>query len=523
MRQRSDRMEHQAVNQSKFIYWASGIVSICGIVFEVLFGALGSYILGDGVKQYTLTISLFLTGMGIGASVSEKVLKQLVIAFVYIEFSVALIGGFSSFTMFGITAYSPAGSDAIFLYVITFLVGALTGVELPILIRKANELGVSLNRSTARVLFSDYAGGLIGGLLFVFFLRPYLGMVKTAFFGGFINISVALVVLWLFRKEMKKLSLHFTIGLTIAILLFLGFLFGEEAAFSFEQKLYKDPIIHMEESKYQKIILTEEEGDVRLYLDGQLQLSSIDEFRYHELLVHPTFAQAEEHKRVLILGGGDGVAAKEALKYKEVESITLVDLDPAVVELAKHNRWLTSLNQGSLENEKVHVVHMDAFEYLEKSKERFDVILVDLPDPNNESLNKLYTKEFYSLVRNHTKAGGAFMVQATSPVFATDVYWTITNTIASTGVHTENFHTDVPSFGNWGFVLGSRNPIEVERLAVDVETRYLKTEMLKGLTYFGKDEDAEIMNEQGEPLELAVNSLIDPILIQLYENAWKYY
>ncbi|UFT98025.1 polyamine aminopropyltransferase [Radiobacillus kanasensis] len=516
-------MDHQAVNQSKFIYWASGIVSICGIVFEVLFGALGSYILGDGVKQYTLTISLFLTGMGVGASLSEKVLKRLIVAFVYIEFLVALIGGFSSFAMFGITAFSPAGSDAVFLYLITFIVGGLTGVELPILIRKANELGVSLNRSTARVLFSDYAGGLIGGLLFVFFLRPYLGMVKTAFFVGLINITVALVVLWLFRKDIKKLILHFSVGTIIVILLLAGFIFGEEMAFTFEQKLYKDPIIHLEESKYQKIILTEDEGDVRLYLDGQLQLSSIDEFRYHELLVHPTFAQAEEHKQVLILGGGDGVAAKEALKYEDVESITLVDLDPAVVQLAKQNRWLLDLNEGSLDNEKVQVVHMDAFEYLEQSEKWFDVILVDLPDPNNESLNKLYTKEFYSLVRNHTNPGGAFMVQATSPVFATDVYWTISNTIASTGVHTENFHTDVPSFGNWGFVLGSRNPIEVENLTIQVDTRYLTTKMLEGLTYFGKDEDAEIIQADGEKVEIPVNSLIDPILIQLYENAWKYY
>lgn len=235
-------MNEAAVRKSRIIYWSSGIVSICGIIFEVLFGALGSYILGDGVKQYTLTISLFLTGMGIGASLSERVMKHLIITFVWIEFGVAVIGGFSSFTMFGITAFSPAGTEAFYLYFITLLVGGLTGVELPILIRKANEIGVTLNKSTARVLFSDYAGGLIGGLLFVFLLRPQFGMVKTAFLVGCINLTVALIVLWLFRREIRHFGLHAAIGLIIGVSLIIGLFFGEAMAFSFEQKLYQDPI-----------------------------------------------------------------------------------------------------------------------------------------------------------------------------------------------------------------------------------------------------------------------------------------
>ncbi|MFC4556690.1 polyamine aminopropyltransferase [Virgibacillus kekensis] len=516
-------MDDKAIKQSNFIYWASGIVSICGIIFEVLFGALGSYILGDGVKQYTLTISLFLTGMGIGASISERVMKNLVITFIYIEFGVALIGGFSSFTMFGITAFAPSGTDAFYLYLVTFLVGALTGIELPILIRKANEIGVTLNKSTARVLFSDYAGGLIGGLLFVFLLRPQFGMVKSAFFVGCINLSVALIVLWLFRKEIRRFSLHALIGSVIGILLLAGLFFGEAMAFKFEQKLYKDPIIHMEESKYQKIILTRDGSDVRLYLDGSLQFSSTDEYRYHEVLVHPTMEYASDPENVLILGGGDGIAAKEVLKYESVEEITLVDLDPAVTKLANSNRQLLQLNQGSLTNEKVEIIHRDAFEFLEDSEDWYDVIIVDLPDPNNESLNKLYTKEFYSLIRNHLLPDGAAMIQATSPVFATKVYWTIAETVAATGMATENLHTDVPSFGNWGFVMASRKPIDLSSITISEETRYLTSDMLEGLTEFGRDEDKRIKDKNGNLFSLEVNTLIDPNLIQLYESAWKNY
>ncbi|MFG6116616.1 polyamine aminopropyltransferase [Halobacillus sp. MO56] len=516
-------MQQEAIKKSHFIYWASGIVSICGIIFEVLFGALGSYILGDGVKQYTLTISLFLTGMGIGASISEKVLKRLIIAFIWIEFMVALIGGFSSFMMFGMTAFAPDGTDALFLYSVTLVIGTLTGLELPLLIRKANEIGVELNRSTARVLFSDYAGGLIGGLLFVFLLRPQLGMVKSAFFVGLINLSVALVVLYLFRKEIAKLKVHILSGAIIALLLLAGLFFGEEMAFSFEQKLYKDPIIFNENSAYQKIVLTKEQGDTRLYLDGSLQFSSSDEYRYHETLVHPPLSKAEDVKNVLVLGGGDGLAIRELLKYKQLKEITLVDLDPAVTELANTNYHLLQLNEGALKDEKVTVYNEDAFEFLEKNDEFYDVIIIDLPDPNNESLNKLYTREFYSLIRNHLRPGGAAMIQATSPVFATEVYWTIDETIRSTGLETENFHLDIPSFGNWGFVMASREKIELKDLDISVETTYLTEDLLRAFTVFGKDEDREIINRKGNKVPLKPNTLIDPHLIEKYEQAWDNY
>lgn len=509
--------------KTHLIYWASGIVSICGIIFEVLFGALGSYILGDGVKQYTLIISLFLTGMGIGASISERVMKNLLVTFIWIEFMVALIGGFSSFVMFGMTAFAPDGTDALFLYLITFTIGALTGIELPILIRKANEIGEELNRSTARVLFSDYAGGLIGGLLFAFYLRPQMGMVKSAFFVACINLSVAIAVLYFFRAEIKRLSLHVFSATIIGLLLIGGLFFGEEMAFSFEQKLYKDPIIHMEESAYQKIVMTKEQGDTRLFLNGSLQFSSTDEYRYHETLVHPPVALAESPKQVLVLGGGDGIAVKELLKYHNIEEITLVDLDPAVTRLARSNYHLLQMNQGSLENGKVSVLNQDAFNFLETSNRFYDVIIVDLPDPNNESLNKLYTKEFYSLVRNHLLPGGAAMIQATSPVFATEVYWTIDETVAATGMHTENFHVDIPSFGNWGFIMASRSPIDVKKIKINSETKFLDDEVLQSLTVFGKDEDREILNGEGQVVKLEPNTLINPHLIQKYEQAWRNY
>ncbi|MFZ3590697.1 polyamine aminopropyltransferase [Bacillus sp. DJP31] len=511
------------IQKSKAIYWASGIVSICGIIFEVLFGAIGSYILGDGVKQYTLTISLFLTGMGIGAYFSEHVTKKLILSFVWIEFAIALVGGFSTFLLFGINAYLSDGTDALFLYSITLLVGALTGVELPILIRKANEIGVTLSKSTARVLFSDYAGGLIGGLLFVFLLRPQLGMVKTAFFVALINVTVAMSVLFYFRKEIHRYKVHGAVGILIFFTLVGGLLFGEEAAFSFEQKMYRDPIVHAEETNYQRIILTKEQGDIRLFLDGQLQFSSSDEYRYHEMLIHPAMMLANQKEKILVLGGGDGLALRELLKYDEAKSITLVDLDPAVVQLARKHPDLLKLNQDAFSNKMVQVFNEDAFEFMEDAESFYDVIIVDLPDPNNESLNKLYTLEFYSLLRNHLQPGGSLIVQATSPVFAAEVYWTIDHTIRATGLHTENLHLDIPSFGNWGFILAKREEFELIGEDLEVDTRYLTRETLLASTYFGKDEDRDITTEDGKKVDLEVNSLIDPHLIEKYEKAWLHY
>jgi spermidine synthase len=511
------------IRKSNAIYWASGIVSICGIIFEVLFGAIGSYILGDGVKQYTLTISLFLTGMGIGASLSEHVTKNLLISFVWIEYAIALIGGFSSFLLFGINAYLSSGTDALFLYTITLLVGTLTGVELPILIRKANEIGVTLNKSTARVLFSDYAGGLIGGLLFVYYLRPELGMVKTAFFVALINVSVALWVLFYFRKELSHVKVHGLAGALLFVIIFGGLLFGEQAAFSFEQKMYRDPIVLAKDSNYQRIIVTKEQGDVRLFLDGQLQFSSSDEYRYHEMLVHPAMITSMSHENILVLGGGDGLAVRELLKYDTVTSITLVDLDPQIVELAKSHPEFIKLNQHSLTDHRVKIIHQDAFEFIENESDVYDVIIVDLPDPNNEGLNKLYTVEFYSLLRNHLMPGGSLIVQATSPVFAVEVYWTINHTIQATNLHTENLHLDIPSFGNWGFVLAKREPFNLNNKEVEVETKYLTKKTLLASTSFGKDEDEFITNNNGEQINLEVNSLVRPILIEKYEKAWLNY
>ncbi len=510
------------MKEQRYLYISSGIVSVCGIVYQVLYGAAGSYLFGDSVLFYCVTIGLFLMSMGIGAALSERIKHSLVARFIQAELLIALVGGFSIFGLFFFLSYSGPEIAQLYLYIVIAITGFLTGLELPILIRRVESIREDISKSTARVLFFDYAGSLIGSVGFALLLRPMLGLIKTAFFVAAINALVALIVTYLFRKEVYKPIFHKVIGTVLLFLLTLGFFYGETYAYSFEQQLYADPIIYHDDTKYQRIIMTKEPGDVRLYLDGQLQFSESDEYRYHESLVHVPMSLAPYRENVLVLGGGDGLAVREILKYDDTKHITLVDLDPKMTQLANTHPDLLRLNKSSLKNDQVHIIHDDAFQYLMQTDELYDVIIVDLPDPNNEALNKLYTKEFYSLVRNHLTPSGMVSVQSTSPLFATKAFWTINHTIEATGLHTKSYHLDVPSFGNWGFTLASRNTIGLSNAHVPVKTKFLNEEIFETLFRFGDDIDSHIV-EKGEEFELPVNRMNRPILVQLYQDAWKYY
>ncbi|OEF99314.1 spermidine synthase [Vulcanibacillus modesticaldus] len=504
------------MDQIKKLYWASAIVSICGIIFEVLFGAVGSYILGDGVKQYSITIGLFLTGMGIGAYLSEKINDKLVQVFVIVEYLIGTIGGFSILILFGITAYVGDGVDAIFLYFVITVVGGLTGLEMPILIRKASELGSKLNKSTARVLFFDYIGSLIGTVAFVLLLRPYLEFVKTGFLIAIFNILIGIVITISFQKEIKSPKKLIFIGIFLLFILGLGFIFGNEIWFNFEQKLYRDPVVRAFETPYQRIIVTRQKDDIRLFIDGNIQFSSTDEYRYHEALVHLPMNVAKKRDNILILGGGDGLALREILKYDDVKRISIVDLDRELIEFSKTDPLIKKLNKGSLESEKVKFYYQDALKFLQENQENiYDVIIVDLPDPNNESLNKLYTRTFYTQLRNHLSPDGAISVQATSPLFAREVYWTISKTVEATGLKVLNYHVEIPSFGNWGFILAGREKPNIDKIKLNIETKYLSDDLIPSLFHFGKDE--------GDLPNLKINTLNHPILIDLYQKAWKNY
>ncbi|AQQ52007.1 polyamine aminopropyltransferase [Planococcus lenghuensis] len=507
------------------IYLSSGLVSICGIVYQVLYGAVGSYLFGDGVLFYSITIGLFLMGMGIGAISSERVHNGLTDRFIQIEYAIAVIGGLSTLGAFYTLAHYGTETSQLYMYLVITLTGALTGLELPILIRKAEAIGEESRKSVARVLLTDYGFSLIGAVGFALVLRPWLGLIQTAFFIAIINISIAIWISFRFRDEIKAPAVYQLIGILLALGLMTGFLYGEKWSNGFEERLYADPIVYSADTNYQRIVMTKEPGDIRLYLDGQLQFAESDEHRYHEALVHVPMSLAEQRSNILLLGGGDGIAVRELLKYPEIQTIDVVDLDPEMTRLATEHAELLRINQGSLLHDKVTVHNADAYQFLLQNQNWYDVIIADLPDPNNEALNKLYTDGFYKLIRNHLNPGGFVSIQSTSPLFATKAYWTISKTVEASDMTVENYHVDVPSFGNWGFTLASREDFTMEQISqleLQVETDYLKEEIIPSLFHFGKDEDEDIQ-DNGQTFVLEANTMNRPILLKLYSDAWQYY
>jgi spermidine synthase len=224
-------------------------------------------------------------------------------------------------------------------------------------------------------------------------------------------------------------------------------------------------------------------------------------------------------QRVLLLGAGDGLAAREVLKYTSVERVDLVDLDPEMTRLFSKLPMLIQLNQGSLNDRRVHIFNEDAQKFLERHQDRYQVIIIDLPDPNNESLSKLYTRSFYRLVAQHLTSNGVMVSQATSPFYSTDAFWCIANTMASATVSRAGsrvqvlpYHASVPSFGEWGFVLGALRPLHPAYITLRVATRFLTQELLPSLIAFPKDTG---------PRPTPINLLDNQILVRLYEQGYK--
>ncbi len=223
---------------------------------------------------------------------------------------------------------------------------------------------------------------------------------------------------------------------------------------------------------------------------------------------------APSHESVLILGGGDGLAIRELLKYQDIKNIVLVDLDKQMVDIAKTHPIIKALNKNSLEDPRVQVVTDDAFKYLEKHTGFFSVIIIDLPDPNDLPLGKLYTKEFYQIVKKRLSSDGIVVTQASSPYFARTPFWCVHQTMEEVFDVVKGYTLYVPSFGQWGFQLASNHKMHIEEAKLEVPTRFLTDKMFPTLFYFDSD-TSEVQTK--------INRLDNQILVQYYENSWEHW
>lgn len=500
------------------LIYAVFVAGLCSIVYELLIATTTAYFMGDSVKWFSLTIGLYMAAMGAGAYISKFVQEKLLPSFIAMEVCLGLLGGLSVPVLY--FSFSHTRYFVWYYAFFTLAIGFLIGMEIPFLTRLLQGYK-SLRVNIAHVLSLDYFGALLATLAFPLLLLPFFGIFQSGLFFGLVNMTIGLLMLWCFRAALSPVvrRLVVTVSLLTAFGIIGAITFADELIGVWNARVYKSRIVYAEQSRYQQIVLTRYREDLRLYLNGNLQFSALDEYRYHEALVHlPITRRQRVPRRVLLLGGGDGLAVRELLKYPEIEKITLVDLDPSVLRLAKENPNVTALNGHSLTRDpRVRVIAADAFTWLQKAEGLNDLILIDLPDPNNTALARLYSAEFYRLVKANLAPDGIMVSQSTSPYYARDAFWTIQETISSVFAHSAAWHQPVPAFGDWGFVMASREslPGPEEGYPLKVETRYLSDDGIPVLFHFPKD--------TGKPEGLRVSTLDRPIILELYQKAWQYW
>lgn len=483
------------------------LISICSIIYELIISSISSYLQGDSITQFSITIGLYMSAMGIGSYLSKHIKNKLFNRFVFIEMSVGILGGFSSLVLFLANIYTDIYD--LIMYVLIILIGIFVGLEIPILTRIIENNESNVRKNLANIFTFDYIGGLIGSIAFPIILFPKLGFVTTTLLIGSINIIVAILIILKYKNYIENYKKVRNISIACFVII-ISFLFtGKLLTNKIEDGLYRDDIILSEQTQYQKIVMTKHKDDIRLFLDGNLQFSSADEYRYHEALVHIPMMYAKSHERVLILGGGDGLAAREVLKYNDVNEIVLVDIDKQMTDLCSTDKQLTKLNKGSLGNEKLQIFNQDAYLFVQENDKKFDVIIIDFPDPNNENLNKLYTNVFYNYIKSNLTENGVMVCQSTSPYYAKKSFWCINKTIKTQFETVIPYHLQVPTFGEWGFNLAFND--ENVRGNLSVETNYLSYDNIDSLFLFGKDELVDLDKIQD-------NNMFKPSLVTYYNE-----
>ncbi|MGW2015571.1 polyamine aminopropyltransferase [Streptomyces sp. NPDC001927] len=457
------------------------VCAACGLVYELELVALASYLIGDSVTQASVVLSVMVFAMGVGSLLAKRLRCRAAVGFGLVECGLALIGGCSALVLYA--AFAWVGEAQYVLVAFSLAIGVLIGAEIPLLMsliqraesaRSARHPGAREAErkdsaadpagTVADLFAADYVGALVGGLAFPFLLLPWLGQLTGALVTGAVNaVAGGGLVLWLFRRDLTSRSRALLIGTNLAVLAVLATATVlvddfEEAA---RRAVYGDNVRVAVRTDLQEVVVTGELGSPPdLFVNGRLRAGGADASRYHESLVHP--AMNGPHARVLILGGGDGLAAREVLRHTGVRSVTVVEADPGVARLARTHPDITALNGRALSDPRVRVAFADAFRWLREAattgpdgagasgrpggagvgdgpRERYDVVISDLPDPGISAGAKLYSEEFYGLAARVLADDGRLVVHAGSAAASPRTYWTVDSTLRAAGFATRPY------------------------------------------------------------------------------------
>ena len=500
----------RTVRSRPLLLAAVAVCAACGLIYELVLLTLSASLVGGGITQTSLIVAGFVAALGVGALLVKPLLSRAAVTFVAVEILLGVAGGLSAVTLY--VSFSFYGTSSAVLLVATAVLGILVGAEVPLLMTllQTGRTGIDAEGSgklLADLNAADYAGALLGGLVWPFVLLPLAGQVRGAAFTGLVNLLAAAVVAGLLLRWQMSVRARRTATAALLVAaagLAVLLIRAQDIETTARQRLYDDPVVAAERSEYQEIVLTERSGDLRLYLDGDLQFSSLDEHRYTESLVHPALARDPE--RVLILGGGDGLAAREVLRHPTVGEVVQVELDPAVVGLARTR--LATLNDHALDDPRVEVVVQDAFRWLRSpAATGFDAVIVDMPDPDTPVLGRLYSTEFYGLVSAALAPDGLVTVQAGSPYSTPTAFWRTISTLDAAGLAATPYHVHVPSFGDWGFALARSGPQppDLALSAAAPATRFLGQAVLDAAGVFPADRP---------PQRLAPSTLDRPLIVE---------
>ncbi|VAX35363.1 Spermidine synthase [hydrothermal vent metagenome] len=549
------------MNQSKknswVLYLSIFVMGGCGLAYEYTFSKLSTDLLGNSSRQWALIIGIMMFFMGIGADLQKRVKKDLIGKFITAEIILGLVGSFGPIVFL----YSFGAFRDYFVliqYIFICFMGVLIGFEIPLLTRINEKYSSQLSVNLGNILKMDYFGSVIGALVWIFVLPKFFTIIEGAFVLGMATLLTAAVSIYFFRDLIKGLK-RFVFCASISFLLIcFGYTQSAHWTVYAEQRLYRDRIIFSQTTDYQHIVLTQStSGEIACYINGHLQFNSIDEHIYHENLVHPVMNIAPRRDHVLVLGGGDGMAVREVLKYKDVKKITLVDLDPVMTFLARENPFFVKMNDNSLNNAKVkiiknntlvlgakedlyiqnqnklledrigkvaelNVINLDAVRFMELVQGKYDVIIIDFPDPNSLELAKLYSQQFYQLVTKKLTPRGLLVQQSTSPIHAKEAFLCVGRTMKQSGLVAVPIHDNVPSFGEWGWWIAGREQVYTEKklrqklknvVSLMASTQYLSVDLMQASVFFGK--------AQFETQETDINTISSTRIYDYYLQAWR--
>lgn len=544
--------------ESWVLYVAMFVMGACGLAYEYTLSKVAGDILGNSIRQWAIIIGVMMFFMGIGADM-QKYLNDTYIVdfFILFEILIGLAGAFGPISYIYSYGHFPLQFVVIqFFFII--LIGFIIGLEIPLITRINEKFITELKLNLAAVLKMDYIGSLAGALAWVLILPLYFEQVQGAFVLGILNICVAIFTFYFFRKMVVHKNSIIALLIVSSFAISYGFINSKEWRIYAEQYLYKDRIIFSETTRYQHIVLTQSRSkDIRCYINGHLQFNSADEFIYHENLVHPAFAIAPAHKNILILGGGDGLALREVLKYSAVQKVVLCDIDPKMTQLAKENNIFKTINNNSLADARlvtvynnalrpadtttiysrnqnvyhdreeqqvalVELINIDAMQFAEQVSGIYDIIILDFPDPNMPDLAKLYSQQFYDLLYNKLSAYGIIVQQATSPYHSKEVFLCVGRTLSAAGFSAIPLKDNVPSFGEWGWWIAAKKDrygaaTLLKKLSsikdLQVATQYLTPQVIAAGLVFAKD--------QLKTEERGVNTLANSLIYNYYLESWQ--